>query len=282
MRARPCRPRSIVLVLCSAAASAHAQPALELPQPSPHARTEQRVGVTDFAIDYSSPGVKGRKIWGDLLPYDKLWRAGANQATKLVASREFTFGNVVVKAGTYSVFATPGKAQWTIVLNTDTTATQDSHDAKNDVAKIVVTPTALPAVRERLLWYFTNTTEDKTSLDLEWERLRIRIPISVDTRTEVKASIEQATNDAWRPHFASANYLFEAGELDRALGFVDKSIAIQSTWRNEWLRAQIEAKKGNTSEAKAGAARAQQLGKDDPVYETSFKATIAKTIATWK
>jgi len=94
--------------------------------------------------------------------------------------------------------------------------------------------------------------------------------------------VEQAANDAWRPHFASANYLFEAGEVDRALGFVDKSIAIQATWRNEWLRAQIEAKKGNTSEAKVSAARAQQLGKDDSVYEQNFKATIAKTTATWK
>src|ERR1051326_4396612 len=82
------------LFVLGAAATAHAHPALELPQPSPHARTDQRVGLTELSIDYSSPGVKGRKIWGDLLPWGKVWRAGANAATKLTASRAFTFGGV--------------------------------------------------------------------------------------------------------------------------------------------------------------------------------------------
>jgi hypothetical protein len=267
--------------LCSVA-SARAQPAPELPQPSPHARSEQRVGLTELAIDYSSPGVKGRKIWGELLPYDKVWRAGANQATKLIASKDFTFGGVAVKAGTYSLFITPGKPAWTIVLNTDTGASEQAHDAKNDIASVKVAPQALPAVRERLLWYFTDTTDDKTSLDLEWERIRIRIPIAVDTAAQVHASIDKATDDAWRPHFASANYLFEHGDVDRALALVDKSIAIKSTWRNEWLRAQIDFKKGNKADAKTRAQRAMELGKDDQAYETFFKANITKTVAGWR
>ena len=270
------------LLVLGVAATAHAQPALELPQPSPHARTDQRVGLTDLSIDYSSPGVKGRKIWGDLLPWGKVWRAGANAATKLTASRDFTFGGVTVKAGTYSVFITPGKPQWVVVLNSDTGASEQTHDASKDIAKASVTPAQLPALRERLLWYFTDTTEDKTSLDLEWERVRIRVPIAVETAKQVLASIDQVTNDAWRPHFASANYLFEKGEVDRALALVDKSIAIKSTWRNEWLRAQIDWKKGNKVEARARAAKVQDLGKGDQPYETFFKDQITKTVAGWK
>jgi hypothetical protein len=263
-------------------ASAKAQPAPDLPQVSPHARTEQRVGLTELAIDYSSPAVKGRKIWGELLPYDKLWRAGANQATKLVASKDFTFGGVAVKAGTYSLFITPGRPAWTVVLNTDTGASEQTHDAKNDIASIKIAPQALPAVRERLLWYFTDTSDDKTSLDLEWERVRIRIPIKVDTNAQVRASIDKVTDDAWRPHFASANWLFEHGDVDRALALVDKSIEIKSTWRNEWLRAQIDMTKGKKTEAKARAEHAMQLGTGDQTYETFFKANITKTVAGWK
>src|SRR5262252_420852 len=98
--------------------AAVAQPAIETPAPSPKARIEQRVGITDVSIDYSSPGVKGRKIWGDVVPYDKVWRAGANAPTKLTVSRDFGFGGTQVKAGSYSLFITPGKATWTVMLNT--------------------------------------------------------------------------------------------------------------------------------------------------------------------
>src|ERR1700712_4336330 len=127
--------RLAVLALSCWSSVAAAQ-ALEVPQPSPHARVEQRVGLTDVAIDYSSPGVKGRKIWGEVVPYDKTWRAGANQPTKLTVSKDFSFGGTAVPAGTYSLFMTPGKAAWTVMLNTDLTVSQDDHDVKKDVVKI--------------------------------------------------------------------------------------------------------------------------------------------------
>src|SRR3954471_1165981 len=111
-------------VLLSRAAAA--QPAaIETPAPSPRARVEQRVGITDVSIDYSSPGVKGRKIWGEVVPYDKTWRAGANAPTKLTVSRDVSFGGAPVPAGTYSLFMIPGKASWTVLLNKNVTASQD-------------------------------------------------------------------------------------------------------------------------------------------------------------
>lgn len=260
--------------------AASAQP-VELPALSPKARAEQRVGVTDFAIEYSSPAVKKRKVWVDVVPPGKVWRAGANQSTKLTASKDFKFGSVAVKAGTYSVFMIPNRGQWTVHLNADLGAGQNNHDAKKDVAKVAVRPVAIP-LRERLLFLFNNTTDTRTSLELEWERVRIAVPITVDTKAHVDATIDRINADAWRPHFAAANYLHDAGDLARALALVEKSIAIQSTWRNEWLRAQIFKKQGKRAEAIAGAKRAQSLGANDPIYEQFFKADIAKAVTGWK
>lgn len=261
---------------------ASAQAALDLPQPSPRARVEQRVGVTDFTLEYSSPAVKGRKIWGDLVPYDKLWRAGANAATKLTASRDFSFGGTAVKAGAYSLFIIPTKAKWTVVLNGDPAVGANDHDPKKDVARATVATVALAAPRERLLYFFNDTQDDRTHLEMEWERVRIRVPITVDTKAHVTAAIEKSTGEAWRPHAGAASYYFNAGDLDRALPLIDKSIAIQSNWRNEWLRAQILGKKGKKADATAAANRALTLGKDDKIFEQFVKADVTKAIAGWK
>src|ERR1044071_6400213 len=224
----------VIAVAMMLSRTASAQAVIETPAPSPKARVEQRVGITDVAIDYSSPGVKVRKIWGDVVPYDKIWRAGANAPTKLTVSRDFSFGGTAVKAGSYSLFVTPGKKTWTVALNTDLTATQDSHDDKNDVAKVTVTPAALPAVRERLLYMITDTQDDRANLDLEWERVRIRVAIAIDTKAAVNASIEKAIAAAWQPHAQAANYYFNAGDLVKAAALIDKSISIESNQRNEW------------------------------------------------
>jgi hypothetical protein len=277
----PLAAPTLVLALSCLSSIAAAQ-ALELPQPSPKARVEQRVGIADVALDYSSPGVKGRKIWSEVVPYDKVWRAGANQPTKLTVSRDFSFGGTAVPAGSYSVFMIPGKAAWTVLLNKSLTASQDEHDAKDDVAKLTIKPAALPALRERLRYTFDDTQDDRTTLALEWERVRIAVPIAIDTRTLVTAGIDRAHADVWRTDFSAASYLFDAGQTDRALELVDKSIAIQPTWRAEWLRAQIQHKKGNKAEAAASAGRAQELGTGDKTYEANTKPTLLKTIAGWK
>ena len=259
-----------------------AQSAPDLPQPSPKGRVEQRVGVTDFAVDYSSPGVKNRAIWGGLVPYDHLWRTGANAATKLTASRDFTFAGTAVPAGTYSLFTIPGKGSWTVILNKNAIATTAEYNEQNDVARITVTPEASPQ-RERLVFLFSNTTDDSTRLDLEWAKLRVSIPIQVDTHAYALGNIQKAVDDAWRPHFASARWLLDnGGDLQVARGYIDTSIGIKSTWWNNWVKAQILAKQGHTADAVAAAEQAQILGKGDPVFEGVFKEDVAKAIADWK
>lgn len=262
---------------------AFAQTAPELPQPSPKARVEQRVGLTDFALDYSSPGVKGRKIWGGLVPFDELWRTGANAATTLKASRDFTFGGTAVPAGTYAVFTIPAKKTWTVILNTNTkVAATRGYEQKDDVARITVTPDSAP-LRERLAFQFSNTTDDSTRLDLEWDKLRVSVPITVDTKAQASTNIDKAIDDAWRPHFASARWLLDSGgDLSQALGYIDTSIGIKPTWWNNWVKAQILAKQGHATDAVAAAEKAQTLGKGDQVFEGFFKDEIAKSIAEWK
>jgi hypothetical protein len=272
----------VIAVAVMLSRAAWAQAVIETPAPSPKARVEQRVGVTDVSIDYSSPGVKGRKIWGEVVPYDKVWRAGANAPTKLTVSRDFTFGGTAVKAGSYSLFVTPGKKTWTVSLNTDLAATQDAHDDKNDVAKVAVQPAALPALRERLIYLFSDTQDDRANLDLEWERVRIRVAIAIDTKAAVAASIEKAIAAVWQPHATAANYYFNAGDLVKAAALIDRSIAIESNWRNEWLRAQIQGKKGNKAEATASANRALALGKGDANFEQNVQPNIIKALAGWK
>ena len=260
-----------------------AQTAPDLPQPSPLARVEQRVGVTNFAVEYSSPGVKDRKIWGTLVPYDELWRTGANAATKLEASRDFNFAGTPVPAGTYALYTIPGKKSWTVILNSNwKTGGTNGYDQKNDVARVTVKPDSA-SKRERLAFLFSDTTDASTRLDLEWEKLRVSVPITVDTQTQVLGNIDKAVDEAWRPHFNSARWLLDNnGDLDRALGYIDTSISIKPTWWNHWVKGQILAKQGKPAEAVAMGEKAAELGRGDNVYEGFFKEQVSKTIEEWR
>jgi Protein of unknown function (DUF2911) len=279
-----------VAILSAAAITLPASPAaaqsVGLPQSSPKARVEQQVGVTDFAVDYSSPGVKGREIFGKgkLVPYGEVWRTGANSATNLTVSRDFTFGGTKVPAGTYSLFTIPGESKWTVVLNSNPkTWGTNGYDAKQDVARIDVQAQKLDTPRERLAFVFSNTTDNSTRLDIEWEKVRVSVPVTVDTAAHVAANIDTATDSAWRPHFESARWLLENnGDLKRALSFVDTSIAVKPTWWNHWVKAEILAKSGKSGAAVKSANEAKKLGKGDYVYDNFYKTQIDAKLATWK
>lgn len=283
LRATICTGATLSMLALAGAPALAQVAAPELPQPSPKARVEQRIGLTDFAIDYSSPGVKDRKIWGDLLPYDELWRAGANAPTTFKASGDFNFGGTPVPAGTYTVLAIPGKSSWTVILNSNLKLQGTrGYAEKDDVARITVKPASAP-MRERLAFQFSDTTDSSSRLDLEWEKLRVSVPITVDTTTQARTNIDKALGDAWRPHFSSARYLLDnGGDLTEALGFIDNSIAIKSTWWNNWVRAQILAKQNRPGDAVAAGEQAQSLGAGDPVFEGFFKKDVEKAVGQWR
>lgn len=275
---------SAIVLAGLAAAPALAQSAMETPAASPKAKVEQRVGITDFSIEYSSPAVKGRVIWGELVPFDTLWRTGANMATKLTASRDFAVGGKPVPAGSYSLFTIPGKAGWTVILNSkpDLSGT-NGYDEMNDVARFTVTPQAMTTSRERLTFLFSDTTDSGANLDLEWEKTRVRIPITLDTKAQVAASIDKTLGDAWRPHWQAARYLLDSGgDLNQALSYINTSIAIQPNWWNNWVKASILGKQGKKAEAIVAAEQSQKLGPGNSIYDQFFKEDIAKAIADWK
>jgi hypothetical protein len=271
-----------VLSWCATTAVHAQQAAPELPQPSPKARIEQRVGITDFSLDYSSPAVKGRTIWGEVVPYDKPWRMGANAPTTLRASRDFVFAGKPVPAGTYALYAVPGKSAWNVALSSKLDTGGNDYDSKHDVVRVSLKPTAAVG-RERLTYLFENTTDSGAQLTLEWEKVQLAIPLTVDTKAHVNAGIQKSLDDAWRPHFASARYLLDnGGDLEQALRYIDQSIAIKPGWWNNWVRAQILQKQGRGPDALASADKALALGKGDKFFESFFKADLTKTVNEWK
>jgi len=255
---------------------------LKLPAPSPAAKVAQDVGLTEISIEYSSPAVKGRKVWGDLVPFDKVWRTGANAATKITFSRDVTFGGKPVPAGTYSIVSMPSQKGWKVMLNKELGlwATPAPYAPANDVASVAATTTEIPN-RERLAFLFSNTTDDSTSLDLEWEKLRVSVPIKVDTAAHAKANIQQAQERTSSMHAQAARYLADTTQdYPAALKQADTSIGIQSNWFNQWIRADILARMGNYAEARKSAQLAWDLGQKDKNF--FFRDQVSKALAEWK
>jgi hypothetical protein len=165
--------------------TASAQAPQELkPRPSPAAKVSQQVGNTMVDVDYSSPAVKKRKVWGDLVPEGKIWRTGANASTKITFSKDVVIGGKPVPAGTYALLTIPTAKSWTVILNKDTTigGNMDKYKQDQDVARFTVAPKAIPA-RERLTFIFSDVTDDAATLDFEWEKVRVSIPIKAASKS---------------------------------------------------------------------------------------------------
>lgn len=256
---------------------------LELPRPSPLAKVSQVVGLTEVAVEYSSPAIKGRKVWGELVPYDKLWRTGANIATKITFSKDVLVADQPVPAGSYAIFTIPGKTSWTIAINKNfNQGGTDQYEQSLDVLRFQAKPLALPASRERLTFIFSGTTESVTSLDLEWEKVRVSLPIKAKTDEQVATGINNMVNNAWRPYMNAARYLLEAKkDLDQALKLVDQSLSVKEDWQNAWTKAGILAAKGQYRDAYGFAEKAKQLGDKNP-QNFFFKDEVEKALTEWK
>ena len=251
VRSRIVLSLAMTLLLVPAAARAD----LDLPRPSPTAKLTQQVGLTDVTVEYSSPGVKGRKIWDGLVPFDKMWRTGANTATKITFSKDVTFADKAVPAGTYALFTIPTRGAWTVILNKkpDQPGTATDYKADQDLLRVQLKPSAAP-FRERLAFIFSNMTDDKASLDLEWEKLRLSIPIGVATAQQAQASITSTLDNVWRTYANAARYLLETKkDTDAAMKYVDQSLALKEDWYNVWIKAELLAAKGDTKDAVATA-----------------------------
>jgi hypothetical protein len=268
------------LAVAALASSASAQQ-LELPRPSPNAKVSQFIGVTEVTVDYSSPGVKNRKIWGTVVPYDKVWRAGANGPTKITFSKDVLVDGKPMAAGTYAFFVQPTATKWTLIFNKDSKqAGIFGYNKADDVLRVDVKPQPAP-MRERLAYQFSNFNDAGGSLDLEWEKVRVSLPIKVKTDEQVAASVKGLINGGWSPWANAARYDLEKKNYDEGLQLVDKSIQIKETWLNDVVKAQLLAARGNVKDALPLAQKAKELGEKDG-DNFFLKDDVEAALKTWK
>ena len=262
--------------------SSPAMSQLDLPRPSPLAKVSQVVGLTEVSLEYSSPAVKGRKIWGGLVPYDQIWRTGANQATKISFSKDVVFAGKPVPAGTYALFTIPSKGAWTVVLNkkADQGGTGRDYKADLDLLRVQVQTKSAP-FRERMTFLFADFTDDQTSLSLEWERLRLSIPIQVHTAEQALANIAASLDGTWRTYAFAARYMLDTKkDTTTGLKYIDQSLALKEDWFNVWIKASLLADKGNYKDAYALAEKAYQLGQKAEFF--FLEADVKKALGDWK
>lgn len=252
---------------------------LDLPALSPSAEVKQQVGVAHVTVSYSSPGKRGRAIWGELVPMDKLWRTGANGATTLETTHDIMIGGAAVPAGKYSIFSIPGAAEWTVIINKNPNqGGTRNYDEKLDQARFKVKPGKVTP-RERLTFIFSNATDKSADLDLEWDGLRVRLPITVATGAQVASNINGFVSKSSRGLANAARYHADNGDIDGALKFIDASLAVEQTWFNTWLKASYLAKKGKKKQALKLAKQAYEMGQKADYF--FWKDQVEKAIKEW-
>lgn len=254
---------------------------LQTPQPSPNASVMQQVGITEINVTYSSPGVKDRTIWGELVPYDEYWRAGANANTKVSFSTDVTVEGNPVEAGTYCLGIMPkADGAWTVVLAEDGgygdwSDYADSHD----VARFDITPVMKDHSKERLLYVFTDTKDGSSTLSLHWEKVKLPINIAIDTDDMVMANIKSALEPSTRDLGRAARYCLENDKnLEEALSWASLADDNSDRWYYSWLHAALLDANGKYSDAHVKAKEAWNVGEEDP-DSFFFRERVQKLIA---
>lgn len=269
----------IIFTIILAAGFTFAQ-ILETPRPSPNATVTQTVGVTQISIDYSSPGVKKRTIWGELVPYGEIWRTGANEVTSITFDDVVTINGKELAAGTYGIHTIPGETEWQIIFSGDTKVDDGSQfDEKKEVLRINVKPEEAPFI-ERMIFIFTNTTDDKTTVNLCWEKLKVSFDVSVNTGELTLTKAREILS--WVPSFQAANYcLVNNVNLDEGYKWIKASVLLQQVYWNSRVMAQLENKLGMKDKAIETMERAIELG--GKMDEAPFDYEQMKNIlAEWK
>jgi len=231
----------------------------ETPRPSPNATVSQTVGVTHITIDYSSPGVKDRTIWGELVPFGEVWRTGANEVTSITFDDPVKINGNELPAGTYGIHTIPGETEWEIIFSKDTEIDAGSnYDPEKDALRIKVKPEEAPFV-ERMIFIFTNTTDNKTTANLWWEKLRVPFDIEVNTQELVLAKANEILS--WAPSFQAASYSLDNDvNLEDGMRWIEASILFDEVYWNTKVKAQLQNKLDMKSEAIATMEKAIELG----------------------
>ncbi len=254
---------------------------VDLPRAVPTAKLSQQVGLTEISVEYDCPAVKGRKIWGGVVPFGAIWTMGANPAARIKFSKDVTLGAQAVPAGTYWLLALPTKTTWTVMLNksAEPIASERDYKPEFDVARMKVSPKA-DAHQERLMFSFSELTDDHASLNLEWESLRVSLPIQVNTTQQMLSSIN-GLDETWRSFANAARYMLETKrDYDAGLKYIDQALALREDWYCLWVKGALLAAKGDFGAARDWAVKARDLS-ERVGNGAALAPDLAKAIAEW-
>lgn len=241
---------------------------LEFPQASPGATLKQRVGLTDFEIAYSRPSVKGRKIFGGLVPFGEVWRTGANAATKLTFTTDVGFEGQLVPAGSYALVTIPGEKEWTVILSKVTGEWGAyAYDEKNDQLRVKVKPVALAELVETMTIEFAGLRDDSARLVIAWEKTLVPVKLETDLVESLKEKIKEAmAGEGKKPYFPAAMFYYEHDlDLKQALAWIDEAIkekpdAVWMVYRKGLIQAKAGDKKGALASGQAALELAKKAG----------------------
>ncbi|NDE61045.1 MAG: DUF2911 domain-containing protein, partial [Cyclobacteriaceae bacterium] len=241
---------------------------LQMPQASPSARLTQKVGLTDVVVDYSRPSTKGRKIFGELVPYGEVWRTGANGATIISFSTEVMIGGKKVPAGAYALYSIPGKSSWTMILSKNTKLWGAiGYNPQEDLIRFEATPSKTSRMYDSFEISFNNLTDSNADLSLKWEQTRVDFTIQTEVDPIVMADIKkqvidtQSTNPALL--YQAASYYFNSNkDLNQAYAWIQQSTDNDPKYWTMHLRAKIELTLGKKTEALASATKSKTMAQE--------------------
>ncbi len=272
----------VLVTVISAGSGVVAQP-LNIPAPSPTVTVTQNFATSFISLVYSRPGVKGRTIYGDLVPYDKLWRTGANASTKIAFGEDVKVEGKDVPAGKYGLYTIPGKDEWVIILSKDTTLWgSDGYKAENDLVRFTVKSYKLSHDVESFTIDINDIKPNSCSLTLYWEKTGVTFNVTADIDTKIMKQIDDAMKGEKPPYWQAANYYFENGkDINQAYIWVNK--AIDARPEAYWMmtgKAKMELQMGKYDAAVATGTQAMELAKKE--NDTSYIQQNEKTIAEAK
>ena len=269
--------KKLLLIVLVLTLSLNVSAQIQTPPPSPSAKLEQKVGLTDVTLEYSRPSMRGRTIFGDLVPYGTLWRLGANANTKITFSTDVIIGDYNLKGGEYAVYATPNETSWNLVFYNDTSnwGTPEQWDDSKVVAMVNAEVYTMPMKIETFTMTFDDLSSSSATLGMLWENVYIGVKIEVPTDNIVLANINDVMNGTptGNDFYAAAVYYLQEGkDIKQARTWMDKAIAMAGNKVAFWqLRQQslIYAKAGDTeaaiATAKKSLAAAETAGNADYV-----------------
>lgn len=256
-----------LLALGAMALPQDSQAQIDMPKASPPATLETEVGLTDVTVKYSRPGLKGRdkQIFGGLIPYDAVWRTGANESTKVTFSGDVKVEGQDLAAGTYALYTIPGEDNWTVIFSNQLDLWGASgYKEEEDALRVSVQPVTLPYPEETFTIDFSNYQNEGAEMDIIWDYTRVPVSITTATDEKVMAQIEDKVQGNYRTYYDAANYyLLTDRDLDKAEEWIDKAISLRPHYAFHHLKAKILAAQGNTKEAIKAAETSKRLASEN-------------------